>query len=549
MTGDTTSTDAVSAGSATPDSTAADARATDGATTESAPGRLRRALRPSPLSERDWPWLAWPLLVGLVVTAIYVATNAYPAFGAGLYTLTADAIRANGYALPATVPHYGPRGVPLAYPPLVFYALAVLRDLGAPTFATAMYLPPLITVAALVPAYLLGRDLLGDRRAGTAVALLVGLNPQVLQWHISAGGLVRAPAFLLALCGAYAALRIFRDGETAWVPVGLLGFVLVALTHPTYTLFVVLTYLLFWAGYDRSPLGLARGAVVGLGGALLVSPWLATVASTHGPGVFTGAAGTHGGVGGGLTQLLQYGPSFALLPVAAAVVLLLTRHRVVGVWTLAVWLAFAQSRFTYAVGAVAVVASVVVLTDRYGGGVGATVNANVGTAGRVAVAALLVVSAAGVAGIGYEFAGPDGTTPEFVDDRDVAAMEWAAEETPPDATFVVLGDAAEWFPAVAERTILVSPWGAEWRGPDTYGPHLGAFKNVSRCQSASCVERSLSAVDARPDYLYVPKESYTVRGHDEQNVGTLDRSLALSGRYEPVFENEGVVVFRRTASD
>src|SRR6056297_2561206 len=135
--------------------------------------RVRARLPALRLDSEDARWLGWPLVVGLVVVALYLATNDYPAYGAGLYVETADIIRANGYALPATVPHYGPEGVPFAYPPLMFYVLAVLRDFGAGAFAMALYLPPLLTVAALVPTYLLGRDVVGDRRAGTAAALLL----------------------------------------------------------------------------------------------------------------------------------------------------------------------------------------------------------------------------------------------------------------------------------------------------------------------------------------------------------------------------------------
>src|SRR6056297_3155153 len=137
------------------------------------PTGVRARLPALPIDGDDVRWLGWPLVVGLAVVALYLATNDYPAYGAGLYVETADASRANGYALPATVPHYGPEGVPFAYPPLMFYVLATLRDFGAGAFAMALYLPPLLTVAALVPTYLLGRDVVGDRRAGTAAALLL----------------------------------------------------------------------------------------------------------------------------------------------------------------------------------------------------------------------------------------------------------------------------------------------------------------------------------------------------------------------------------------
>ena len=38
-----------------------------------------------PFDARDRPWLALAVLPGVVAAAIYLATNAYPAYSAGLY--------------------------------------------------------------------------------------------------------------------------------------------------------------------------------------------------------------------------------------------------------------------------------------------------------------------------------------------------------------------------------------------------------------------------------------------------------------------------------
>jgi len=495
----------------------------------------------SPLVRPDAPWLGGVLLAGLAATGLYLALNPYPAYGAGLYTVIADEIRAAGYGLPATIPHYSAEGVPFAYPPLAFYGLAVLRDLGAGTFATARFVAPLLVVVSLVPAYLLGRDLLAGRARGTAAGLLVALNPQILEWHVSAGGLVRAPAFLFALVGAYAGLGLFRDGGPRWLAVGLPAFLLVVLTHPTYALFFAATYIVFWAGYDRTVAGLARGAVVGLGGLALAAPWWATVASVHGSAVFSRAAGTHGGVGGGLLAAIESVSPWSVVVLIAGGLLVAAGWRVLPAWLVAVELLFEQPRFAYTVGSFVLVGAAVVVADRLPAGVVRDPAARQ----RIVLAALVVGSAVGVGALGYEFARPaDETTPAFVDRDDVAAMEWAASETPEDAAFVVLGDAAEWFPAVADRTILLSPWGMEWRGPDAYLRHLDAFENGSVCESAACVEEWSATVDADPDYLYVPRGEYTVRGDWFVASGDLERSLEDSGRYEQVFENEGVVVYR-----
>ncbi|MFC6736874.1 hypothetical protein ACFQEQ_11575, partial [Halolamina salina] len=162
-----------------------------------------------------------------------------------------------------------------------------------------------------------------------------------------------------------------------------------------------------------------------------------------------------------------------------------------------------------------------------------------------AAACLLLASVAGGTYLAHEMTlASDPSTPEFLDDEDVAAMEWAERETAPDATFVVLGDAAEWFPALADRTILVGPWGVEWRGPDAYTAQLESFEAISRCDSAACVEAELAAAGVDPEYVYLPKGAYTVRGHPEVTFGTLDRSFAASPDWERAYENDGVVVYR-----
>jgi len=185
-------------------------------------------------------------------------------------------------------------------------------------------------------------------------------------------------------------------------------------------------------------------------------------------------------------------------------------------------------------------------------GVKILVGLGVGLALLVIAIPVLIVLSAVVASFDLGLGDAESAAPEepqvsmrFDYDADTEAMDWAATETRPDATFVVFSDAAEWFPIRSDRTILVSPWGAEWRGPDTYGAHLTAFVNGSECANRSCAEAAMARVDADPDYVYVPKGEYTVRGDYQYANGTLGASFAESPRYERAFENEGVVVFRR----
>ena len=73
--------------------------------------------------------------------------------------------------------------------------------------------------------------------------------------------------------------------------------------------------------------------------------------------------------------------------------------------------------------------------------------------------------------------------------EDRAVMQWAAEETPPDATFAVIGYPAaggfvDWFPALSGRENVTTWQGTEWI-PD--GFRREEATQGSTCRSPSCV--------------------------------------------------------------
>jgi hypothetical protein len=133
--------------------------------------------------------------------------------------------------------------------------------------------------------------------------------------------------------------------------------------------------------------------------------------------------------------------------------------------------------------------------------------------------------------------------PQFIDDSDLEAMEWVRTNTEPDAQFVVLGDAAEWFPLFTDRTIEIGPWGVEWKGHAKYQYQLGLYNHISTCDTESCVTRSLVLSGTHVDYLYVPKDTFTVRGMMKTQSPQLKETLLESDRYKLVYENEGVMIF------
>ena len=480
----------------------------------------------------------------------------------------AEAVRRGGFALPERIAGYTADGVPFAYPPLVFYAVAgLVAATGVDPVSVERFLPGLVSVAYLVPYWLVARRLLPTRRQAGLATVLFAVTPDVLQWHLSAGGIVRAPAMFLTLSGIYSGIRLFESGERRWLVASTALFALVLLVHPVYAAFFGLSYLVLFAGLDRSAGGLLRGAAVAVGGLVATAPWWLSVIATHGPDVFLGVNGTRTTVGGGIVRLgRQFGaPLVAADPItpfyvaafAGGIYAAARRRFLLPAWMVLSSYGLGEDRFTFVAGsmlaAMLVVEGLLPAVERRLPAEGVSVldrwpGIDYRRAATVLTLALVVVGAGGVgaayAGSALDTAWDHSTTmPQTVDADDRAAMAWVEANTAPSAEFAVVGDAAEWFPHYADRTILVTPWGTEWTSPATFRLHLARYEQLSACGSATCLERSLRGIPGDAEYVYVPTNEYTIRGQEhgppDELVGSLERSPGFERRYA----NDGVVVF------
>lgn len=134
----------------------------------------------------------------------------------------------------------------------------------------------------------------------------------------------------------------------------------------------------------------------------------------------------------------------------------------------------------------------------------------------------------------------------YVDGDDIKAMEWVAAETPPDAQFVVLGDAAEWFPYIAERTGLTVWWGVEWTTSKQYEYQRALHDDLTACNDEACITETLKEYDLEPDYVYVPNGEYTAGSLVQTQDEGMRESMVESERYELAYENDSTMIFRVT---
>ncbi|WP_227377501.1 hypothetical protein [Haladaptatus halobius] len=502
----------------------------------------------------DWVWLVAALSVAAILVAIYYQSHPYPAYGAGLYLSIAEKILAHGYRPPTRIPGYTAEGVPFAYPPLGLYGTAVLLDFGAHPITLTRLLPGFITMIAVIPFYYLAREIVGSSFRAGVITILFAATPDLLQWHISAGGIVRAPAFLFTLTGLYYGVKLFQSKNRQSLVPAVVLFGLTLLTHPTYSAFFGASYVLLYVFYDRSLIGLVLGAGVAVGGFVIALPWLAYTILIHGIEPFIAAAGTHGG-------LFQTPSPFRLLselgrPIAAGHTmsvwyllvllgggyLIAQRRFFLPVWFLLSVLLLHESRFSFIPGTMVIGAWLTVPHN-----VGSDIVHHYATRwllrGVTAGLLLLMVTMGGFYAAGTPL--PGGTSlPSFIDNEDLEATAWVDKEVPTDAEFVVIGDAAEWFPYLSNRTIAVGLWGVEWNSPAAYQHHLRMYRRLSHCHTQTCLSNQLRKNNVQPDYVYVPKGSYTVRGIRTHQLPRMRRSLLHSTDYLLVYENQGVMIFR-----
>lgn len=541
-------------------------------------------------------WLVPPLLAGVLVELAYLLTHPYPAFGAGLYIRMAEQVSQHGYRMPVMIQGYA-EPIPFAYPPLMYYVTAVIQDLtGAGPVAISRLLPGVVSIVYLVPFFLFAREVFGSPRAAGVATFILAVSPPVLQWHISAGGIVRAPAALFLITGLYTGLKLFTTHRRSWLAASVVLFSLTVLTHPVYSAFFGLSYLWLYTCFDRTSRGLAEGAVVAGGAVVISAPWWARVLSIHGIEVLTGAAGTHGGIGQRLPAVvLSFAPApirqlspelmtgfqsteiFALRPwmidlfsvgtllllawfalfMSASVSLAVTndfrssrRKMFLTGWLGLTLLVLPQPRFLFLIGALIIPAVFYESLNPLATWLRRTDHVDFSLSPRrLEVIMLVVVVFAGLT-TGMLYAGGQldshagsSSLPQFIDAEDEEAMQWASENTHESAEFAVMGDSAEWFPLMSDRSIATGPWGIEWLGGERYDEELERFGVLSTCNTEQCVSEVLLEMEETPDYLYLPKDTYTVRGMETTVPKTTIERLADAPGYTVAYQNEDVIIF------
>lgn len=510
-------------------------------------------------------------LLALGIRLGVAASAGFPLNDGGLFYAFIMDILAHGFSLPS-VSSYNTASIPLAYPPLAFYLAALLHVvLRLPVLQLLLYVPSLLSVAAIPAFYFLAREMLGSTRQAALAAVVFSLLPRTFDWLIMGGGITRALGLLLALLVMGQLVLLFtKPSSRPLLPTIILGGLLVC-SHPEATVHTAITALLLYLWKDRSRAGLGKLACIVVGIVAVSAPWWALILARHGLEPFMGAAAAAGSdsyhILAGILALFRFDftdePFLRILGVLGLLGLAVKVAR--RDYFLAAWFILMHgieprgaSLFVMLPLAMAAGFGLDELTlPALGPGKVRQPTTAASTPGpdgpwlvqllgqrapRIFLGFLVAYSCMSaylvVARIRDELT---------LSRNDLQAFSWVQQNTVPESRFALvtrglplLDATSEWFPALTNRRSIATVFGSEWLAREEFALRLRNYESLQACaaQRAECLEAWRQDAGESFDYIYV-------RTPSAREMSALFVSLVDSGDLALVYSNENVAIFKR----
>lgn len=480
--------------------------------------------------------------MGTLITVVaYTAGRTVPAGTSGLYLHMADMIGKSGFGLPATISGYG-QTIPMAYPPLALYIVAILLKSGFNGLFISLWFPPLVTTAATFPAYLLGEEI-ENKRVGLLFSGFLFFTPTFIQLKFLANGLTHSLATLLTLTGLYFAARMYRTQSKRDTLIAGVLFGFVVMSHPRWTLICIAGYLaLFFR--DLSVRSLAYGAATAVIGLLVATPWLVTVIARHGVEPFLLASGTRGGL---------FNPRYFLTivptePNGLAPFNIWTLTTIGGLyalvtkrWHLAAWPFLAAGLSgTFSGPYIALALLAAVLLDEVL--LPAISDAESGLDWQVAN--VLLIGLLLLPGLIWSPLWMTNTLPgnqhpveTTLDQTDRDAMTYIESNFPRNVTIAVAQGPIDWFPYLSNRSTVISPFGAEWLGQSYQEQQVQVAGRLRECTTPQCVDSVLRSANVSAQYVYASRSKISTS------------EIKSSKKWTITYKNDKVVIFKENDVD
>ena len=504
----------------------------------------------SNLSQRYRKYI--PLLVALLLAAPIIFFQAFrysfPLGYAGMFTMIAEKIVDSNFQLPASIPHYGPGGIPLVYPPLGMYVFALAIKLGVPIWFYLRVIPAIFTLLCVVPLYYLTLELFESKIASTLAVVFVITAPAVYYTHVWSAGVVRGLALFFCLTGLFFYIRSLRDFSWRNFFLAGLSLGLLFITHWLYVLFAALVGLAcLIAEWKPSRLPIAFGILVL---SLLVAlPWLILILERHGASNILLAYSSHrnadfllslneisAAVGFIRDNLGHVTDNWFLTALALpGFILLIIRRKfhlpLAFIFILLMGEASFYTEILAGMMAGAFSAEIFRLTP------GLAMLKSNGVSGLLRLIPAMVVILCFILSSINGLSQIAQYQPE-IDGHALRVSSFVKQNTEPSATYLFIGrvNEAEWFPYLLDRTPVFAMWGSEWKG--TYARQLEILIALRECQlqkSWACMEAIQQEQSVSPTLLVGPNSRWLVQ------------QIKDTRAWNPIYTDELYVVWKKSS--
>jgi hypothetical protein len=509
-------------------------------------------MTPRLVTENEWVWtiLGISLLFGSAVRILPGVLAGFPINDGGMFAVAMRDLLANKF-LPPAATTYNQLQIPFAYPPLGFYAGALLQSAGLSETQVLLWLPALLSIAILPAHYLFARQLLGNRPLAAAAAAFFALTPGSYIWLIMGGGLTRSFGALFFMGAVGFIFRAFKYGNKSDIAAATLFSALVILSHPQYTLLTVTSGFVLWLFHGMSKQGSASAALIAVSAALASAPWWSGVAAAHGWGIFL-SAGQAGDMRASFTDLAK-----SIISIQTTVPLL-TLFRIMGLG----WLIY-KKRFDL----ITMTALPFFIDQRSAPIVAGLIYPMFAAYGFLdALPALirrlkqptqaaqpigtftynhpLSISLLGILFyLALECAVYTNVIRQVVLPTPAQTMSaWVRENTPADSRFLILTSRTdpmtdplqEWFPALAERHSATTLQGLEWTLGKNFSLRWRELAALQACRDMPCLELREAKIGANSDFIILDKSktSPEILGYFEEQGAP------------PLYENIRYIVYK-----
>jgi hypothetical protein len=504
--------------------------------------------------------LIFGLLLGAYARLLPTLMVGFPVTDGGLFYEMTKALQASHYSLPAFVEYNG-ISIPFAYPPLGFYITALVSDLfHMPLIEAFRWIPAVGSVIFAIAFYPMALAILKSHLKGSLATVFFALLPRSISWYIMGGGITRVMGQLFLILILFSAYKLFTAPSKKYLALTILFGSGVVLSHPEAALHTVFLCIVLWLFYGRSKEGIKNALLTAFGVLILSAPFFLTVISRHGLQPYLSAAQT--GFQSAWAWVAILTGSFAdekFVTLISALALLgfiasLARREFLLIVLLfvpavidprsAASISLIPWAMLAAVGFVdIIIPGLYALNNKLEDVWDIESNWSMyfikSSAIKFALTGLIF----------YAFFGTvlsDQAYPKLsLTPSDRSAMDWVANNIPPQSRFVVLtgeteafsDSVSEWFPVLGKSVSLATIQGYEWMPGKLFQTKLNEYYALQACMNKTsiCIEEWGQDFD----YVFISQNDLA------NSKNSLVASLTGSGNYQLLYQETDVAIFKK----